>query len=124
MRGEFKGSLIEDKNSNIKEPLDSAYKLDTDIIFNERRKIEIEIGCYSVIGILLNAFCSAVKELVTDKNISFKSSRILEMIGLKKSKKGDNLDLYQSLLKATDYLSGMTDDYAIRVAKRIAGMGE
>ncbi len=121
MRGEFKGSIIDDKDSKIKKPLESAYKLDTDIVFKERRKIEIEIGCYSVIGILLNAFCSAVKERISGKKISFKSSRILEMIELKDLKEGD--ELYESLLKATDYLSGMTDNYASRMAKRIAGMG-
>ncbi len=121
MRGEFEGSLIKDKDSKIKKPLKQAYDLDKEMVFNERRKIELEIGCYSVIGILLNAFCSAVKEMVTGKNISFKSSRVLEMIELNNLKKGDNL--YESFLKATDYLSGMTDNYASRMAKQIAGMG-
>lgn len=122
MQGKFEGDLINDSDAQIKAPLDAAKQLSRDKVFDEPRKIELEIGCYTAIGILLNAFCSAVREQVlSGERISYKSSRVLAMMGINAPQKGD--DLYRSLLKVTDYISGMTDNYATHMAKQIGGMG-
>ena len=122
MKGVFTKDLISQTDSQIRKPLDMAKKLAEKKVFDEPRKIELEIGCYTAIGILLDAFCSAVREQVlSGENISYKSSRVLAMMGLNAPQKGD--DLYQSFLKVTDYISGMTDNYASHMAKQIGGMG-
>ena len=122
MRGEFHKELISESDAQIKKPLDQAKKLSKEKVFDEPRKIELEIGCYTAIGILLEAFCSAVREqVISGENITYKSSRVLAMMGLNAPKKGD--DLYRSFLKVTDYISGMTDNYASHMAKQIGGMG-
>ena len=122
MKGVFTKDLISQTDSQIRKPLDMAKKLSKEKVFDEPRKIELEIGCYTAIGILLDAFCSAVREQVlSGENISYKSSRVLAMMGLNAPQKGD--DLYQSFLKVTDYVSGMTDNYASHMAKQIGGMG-
>ncbi|RJP90149.1 MAG: deoxyguanosinetriphosphate triphosphohydrolase [Desulfobacteraceae bacterium] len=122
MLGAFHKELISESDTQIKNPLDQAKKLSKEKVFDEPRKIELEIGCYTAIGILLEAFCSAVREqVISGENITYKSSRVLAMMGLNAPKKGD--DLYQSFLKVTDYISGMTDNYASHMAKQIGGMG-
>lgn len=122
MCGNFDKELISETDAQIRKPLDQAKQLSRQKVFDEPRKIELEIGCYTAIGILLDAFCSAVREqVISGENITYKSSRVLAMMGLNAPKKGD--DLYQSFLKVTDYISGMTDNYASHMAKQIGGMG-
>jgi len=123
MKGTFDKELISESDSQIRKPLDLAKKLAREKVFNEPRKIELEIGCYTSIGILLDAFCYAVREQVlSGENITYKSSRVLAMMGLNAPQKGD--DLYRSFLKVTDYISGMTDNYASHMARQIGGMGK
>lgn len=123
MKGKFEKDIIGACHDDIKIPLDNAKIIAVKRVFNEPRKIELEIGCYTAIGILLEAFCTAVREQVlSGTNISYKSSRVLAMMGINCPKKGD--ELYESLLKVTDYISGMTDNYASYMAKQIGGMGK
>lgn len=122
MDGKFSGELISRCDSQIQKPLDDAKKIANERVFNHPRKIEIEIGCYTTIGILLDAFCRAVREqVIAGEFLSYKSKRVLSMMGINAPKKGD--DLYKSFLKVTDYISGMTDNYATYMARQIGGMG-
>jgi len=123
MKGQFGEDIINECPEVIKTPLNNARKLASEKVYKEPRKIELEIGCYTTIGILLDAFCTAVREQVlSGKNISYKSERVLAMMGINAPEKG--ADLYQSLLKVTDYISGMTDNYASYMAQQIGGKGK
>lgn len=123
MNGTFDSELISKCKEEIQKPLDDAKKLATDEIFNESRKIELEIGCYTTIGTLLDVFCKAVREqVISGECISYKSDRVLSMMRLNAPKKGG--DLYESFLRVTDYISGMTDNYASYMAQQIGGMGK
>jgi dGTPase len=123
MKGSFDKELINSCDPKIKDPLNGAKKIAKEKIFDETRKIELEIGCYTAIGILLNAFCSAVREqVISGETVSYKSSRVLKMMGYNAPQKGDNL--YNSFQRVTDYISGMTDNYATYMAKQIGGIGK
>lgn len=123
MNGIFDSELISKCVEEIQKPLDDSKMLARKKIFNEPRKIELEIGCYTTIGTLLDAFCKAVREqVISGECISFKSGRVLSMMGVNAPQKGD--DLYKSFLRVTDYLSGMTDNYASYMAQQIGGMGK
>ena len=123
MRGKFKGELIDACPDEIKIPLNKAKNLGKTHVYNDTRKVELEIGCYTAIGILLEAFCGAVREkALSNTALSYKSQRVLRLMGVHAPKQGD--DLYKSLLKVTDYISGMTDNYASYMAKQIGGMGQ
>jgi dGTPase len=124
MQGTFNSDieLISKCHVDVRNALDEAKRLARDKVFNEPRKIELEIGCYTAIGILLDAFCRAVRErVITNEKVSYKSERVLSMMGINAPKAGDKL--YESYLKVTDYISGMTDNYASYMARQIGGMG-
>ncbi|SMP62813.1 dGTPase [Desulfonatronum zhilinae] len=121
MQGKLKDDLISCCPDDIKNPLDNAKQIARDRIFKHPRKIEIEIGSFTTIGILLEAFCSAVREQVIGKKNSFRGERILSMMGVNAPQKGDSL--YKSYMRVLDYISGMTDSYATHIAKQIGGMG-
>lgn len=123
MEGTLDGDLISKCDNEVRTPLDRAKCLTAKKVFNEPRTIELEIGCYTAIGILLDAYCKAVREKVMrGECISYKGKRVLSMMGLNVPRAGDVL--YKSYLKVTDYISGMTDNYATYMARQIGGMGE
>lgn len=123
MTGQLPNELISYCSESIKGPLDCAKRTGREKVYNEHRKVELEIGCYSILGILLNAFCSAVADKCNARgNVNYKSARVLAL--LCHNTPVQDRDLHESLLVATDYISGMTDNYATHLARQLGGMGE
>ena len=121
MEGKLDSEVINLCDDSVKEPLNSAKETAYEKIFDYPRKIELEIGSYTTIGTLLGVFCQAVEEKVSGKKeLSYRTNRALSMMGINAPKKGDNL--YNSYMKVTDYISGMTDSYATRMARQFGGI--
>lgn len=112
-------SLCSDK---IRKPLDAAKKLAKDRVYTDHRKMELQIGGYALLGNLLELFCTALKERLSSEKVSYKCEQVMALLKFEAPKYGDAL--YPSLLKVTDYISGMTDQYASRMARQLSGMGE
>jgi len=110
-------------NKNLKDGLLKAKKLGNEKVFNEIRKVELELGAYNVIGILLDNMIRATYELhYQGKNkLSFKNKRTLELMGEYKPQEGTSL--YNKYQRVIDYIMGMTDNYATYLAQQINGMG-
>ena len=89
-------------------------------IFQDKRKTLHEIGAYSTLETLLDAFCGAVNEQHAGQNLSFKHQRILDLMG--NNVPGPDWDLYSSYLRVIDFIAGMTDLYAADMAARIRGV--
>ncbi|WP_337041666.1 deoxyguanosinetriphosphate triphosphohydrolase [Emticicia sp. 17c] len=85
-------------------------------IYNDKSVVEIEIAGYHVIGGLLKEFVSAV--LSPD---SPKSKKLLKLIPNQfRISKGQGL--YQNLQSVVDFISGMTDLFAIDLYRKITGI--
>ncbi|QJB56035.1 deoxyguanosinetriphosphate triphosphohydrolase [Pseudodesulfovibrio sp. zrk46] len=121
MSGCFEGSLVDASCKKCKEAVDNADTLCKNKVFKHHRKIELEIGAYNAIGQMMDAFFLAAKELheCSGEFRSFKSERVLDLLGVKQPKKGQNL--YEILLPFIDYLSGMTDNFATHISQQIQG---
>lgn len=122
MSGEFEGALL----NKLADPWLSIYKeideLYSEKIFNEKRKVEIEIGSYSIIAVLLDNFCRAVNEITQGKRISFKTERIGKLLG--EGTITRDMTAYEGYLRIMDYIAGMTDTYATYIAKQFMGYGQ
>jgi dGTPase len=103
-------------------------------IFHDTKKVEIELGSYSVFETLMNAFAKAAVDQAqcltspSEVTLSWKSDLVLKMLGAhapSTSNKPDGHEWseYQCLRRVIDYVSGMTDNYAIYVASQIQGSG-
>jgi dGTPase len=103
-------------------------------IFQDTKKVEIELGSYSVFETLMNAFAKAAVDQAqcltspSEVTLSWKSDLVLKMLGAhapSTSNKPDGHEWseYQCLRRVIDYVSGMTDNYAIYVASQIQGSG-
>ena len=87
--------------------------------------VEIEAAGYEVIAGLLQTFIVAVSDLaVNKKKASKKSNKILQLIPEQflKSKGEVDDDPYLRIIKVTDYVSGMTDSFAVSTYKKIKGI--
>lgn len=116
------------------EPISSSVKAAKDFakkeIFTHPRKIELEIGSYNVISVLLQVMCNAAIEHVENKKTSFKTTRVIDLIG--KNTFAPNIHdhpekltpKYLALMRVIDFISGCTDNYATYLANQFNGMGQ
>jgi dGTPase len=108
--------------ATLSEPLNAAKTLAQEKVYVAHQKMRLEIGSYPLLGGLLKLFCEATLERIAcTGEISYRHDRVMRMMGFDAPKPGD--ELYPALLKVTDYISGMTDPYATRMARELAGTG-
>jgi dGTPase len=103
--------------------LEHIKELSKDRIYSYKSVVEREAAGYEVLGGLLDTFISAVNEFAGKDKPSFRSNNILKLLPkqfLKEGKPHD--DLYTRLLNITDFVSGMTDSYAISLFRKIRGI--
>ncbi len=124
LNGEQKTSLIESIPSS--NALDRIIKVSKEKIYGAREVLEIEVPGFRVLAGLLEAFLSAAND-VTERGkegAATRSKRILQLIPCQVL--GENLipdeDRYLRTLKVTDFVSGMTDSFAVALFKQITGI--
>lgn len=88
-------------------------------IFQNERKAKLEIGAYTTLGILLEAFIGAAHELYHHGDLSFKHQRVLALIG--ENTPTRDWSLYASYRRMLDFIGGMTDHYAVDLAQEMGG---
>lgn len=115
LRGEFKDPLIK----HIPELSCNAYNLCTKYsikyIYKAKEVLDIELAGYRIIGLLLDTFVDAI--LNQDKAYpQLLLHRIPEQYEVHSS------SLYSQVLAVLDYISGMTDVYALDLYRKITGM--
>ena len=120
LSGKFENDLI----SVIKKTgeLEKIKKISIEKIYSYKSVIEREAAGYEVIGGLLDVFINAVNEQA-EGNIAPKNKTIIKLLPRQYSNKNNKLDdLYLRLLKVTDFISGMTDSYAVSLYRKIKGI--
>lgn len=103
--------------------LENIKIISADKIYSYRSVVEREVEGYEVLGGLLDAFINAANEAAEGK-ASFKNKNLLKLIPnqfLQDNVKPHD-DLYLRLLNITDFVSGMTDSYAVSLFRKIKGI--
>tara|TARA_R110001583_G_C5629391_1_gene406878 strand:+ start:77 stop:1396 length:1320 start_codon:yes stop_codon:yes gene_type:complete len=119
MAGNYTSELIKDIDGIVKDGISEAKEVTTKNIFLHRRKIELEIGSYATLETILDAFIVAINELKSNDVVSFKSQRVLDLMGANVVNK--NSTYHECYLRVTDLVSGMTDTHATHVANQLSG---
>lgn len=122
MRGEYQGELLIDGDPDVRDGLQKAKALARSRVFPDNRKAELEVGAYSTLGTLLDAFCHAAYELHCGghDNLSYRSLKIISLMGIHSPQ--PQWELYPSYMRVLDFIGGMTDNYAAYLARQIGGM--
>jgi dGTPase len=118
LNGEFDGELVLQCEEKAAEIVQKAKLLAHEMVFVNPRKVQIEIGAYSIIDVLLREFCTAYLE-VKEARISFKARHILDLLGV--NAPGAQDSVYPALIRITDFVSGCTDKYAAQLSQRLSG---
>ncbi len=121
LAGQLSGDILRTCPSHIVDSIVSAKTLAREQIFNDRRKVEVEVGAHSTLDVLLDAFLNAVHQLITSERQSFRSKRILDLMEYSVPQR--NWSHYQAYMRVLDFIGGMTDNYAQYLARQVSGLG-
>ncbi|SDM80326.1 dGTPase [Franzmannia pantelleriensis] len=119
LNGALEHDLLELCHPDLDWGVKSAKQLARERIFQNERKAKLEIGAYTTLGILLEAFIGAAHELHYHGESSFKHQRVLALIGENTPRR--SWSLYASYRRMLDFIGGMTDHYAVDLAQEMGG---
>lgn len=103
--------------SVVKEAKDLGQKF----VFEHEKKQYAEIAAFEIIEGLLSEFTTAYLEVKADpKKASLKSRRIYQLMG--EMAPPPTLGAYEAFMRISDFISGMTDRYALGVYRQFKGI--
>ncbi|MEC8012105.1 MAG: deoxyguanosinetriphosphate triphosphohydrolase [Pseudomonadota bacterium] len=113
-------NLVSD--SGVRHFMKSVRSFAQDIVFRNKDKKGVEIGAYATLDTLLTAFVQAGYALYSNgfDGMSKRDSSLIEMMG--NCQPHEQLSAYHIYLRVLDFISGMTDQYAARLANQIRGI--
>ncbi|MDN3555745.1 deoxyguanosinetriphosphate triphosphohydrolase [Halomonas maura] len=117
--GRLDNDLLELCHPDLDWGVKAAKQLARERIFRNERKAKLEIGAYTTLGILLEAFIGAAHELHHSGASTFKHQRVLALIG--ENTPRPSWSLYDSYRRMLDFIGGMTDHYAVDLAQEMGG---
>jgi len=115
MEGTFSQSLIKGLEGNTKKAFDICKKLAVKEIYKHRSVVKIELTGFNVLGTLLDEFMTAILQPESDY-----SEKILSLIPAQYDVEG--CSFYKKAMSVVDFVSGMTDLYAVDLFKDIKGI--
>lgn len=127
--GSMEGDLISWCDEPVHAVVAGAKQLAKTQVFEHPRKIELEIGAFQVIGTLLDSLIEAVVAHADAAPTHFRHERLINLIGAQTfppQLQGLPAEerRYQCIMRAVDFIAGMTDNYATYLAKQFNGLAE
>lgn len=126
MTGKHNKSLMESSDCTVCKKLIDIYKLASETIFFSRRKVELEIGAYRSLAILLETFTLPAHKFCLDAEQIDMRKKIESILGkdrISRLSGGSVVCFYEILLMILDYITGMTDQYATQLCRKFIGIG-
>ncbi len=115
LEGTFSGSLIKHLKGNSGKAMKAVQKLSVEKIYRHPEVISIELAGYNILGTLLEEFIPAVIEPKTDYH-----KKLLSLIPEQYHTDSDSV--YHKIQTVLDFVSNMTDLYAVKLYKDIKGI--
>ncbi|WP_149915027.1 deoxyguanosinetriphosphate triphosphohydrolase [Sphingobacterium cavernae] len=116
LSGTFQSSLVDALDTNIVQQMKKIEKVSVARIYNAPTVVQIEIAGYKVMNALLEEFIPAY--LKTNKTMFDK--KLVAMIP--EQFHTDKEDAYSKIRAVLDFVSGMTDVYAVDLYRKIKGI--
>ena len=115
LNGTFQGSLIDHIHPLQQEAYQRCIKFSVSRIYKSRPVLDVELSGYQIMQTLMEKFCGAAihPERFYSKQLI---SRVSSQYDINAS------DLETRLMAVIDYISGMTDVYALEVYQKISGI--
>lgn len=115
LAGEQQPSLIQLAPEHLRKAYDACVRVSVSKVYKSQPVLDIELAGYTIIRSLLEMYIDAV--MTPDKMYS---KRLLDRVPSQYEVHSD--DNYTRILSVLDYLSGMTDVYALDLYRKITGI--
>ena len=115
LSGSFQKALIDYVQPNSLAAIKIIKEVSVRNIYNDRSVVEIEISGYQIIGTLLEVFTDAI----LNPKEGF-SKKLLQL--MPDQYRGDHELIYEKVQSVVDFVSGMTDLYALDLYRKIKGI--
>ena len=128
MNGTYKYDLFHD--TNVKDIMDDLGDIAYQYSFTSKSIFKLEVAAQTIIEFLLNKFVEAIIYYDTKEKISSVQERMIALISkdymriykTKSEGKSEKEKLYLRLMLVTDYISGMTDNFAKNLYQELNGI--
>lgn len=115
LNGEFSGSLIGSLQNKQAKAMNTVKEISYSQVYAHRSVVEIEIAGYKIIGTLLEEFVGAIMQ----PNDMY-SKKILSLLPSQYKTESDSA--YLKIQSIVDFVSGMTDIFALDLYRKIKGI--
>ncbi|MCR4614206.1 MAG: deoxyguanosinetriphosphate triphosphohydrolase [Bacteroidaceae bacterium] len=112
--GKFTGSLVDHISSNVREAYERCQKVSVQKIYRSKDVLDIELAGYRIISQLIDLFTDAA--MYPEKEYSK-----LLLARVSSQYEVDAPEPYSRIMAVLDYLSGMTDVFALDLYRKING---
>lgn len=116
LNGEYQTTLFKDLPATSRKAMDHIQEISMNKIYQSRPVVEIEIAGQRIINMLLEEFIKA--RLSPDKSMSQKINFLVPQ----QYHVSDDASVYLKVQSIVDFVSGMTDDYALNLYRKISGI--
>lgn len=116
LSGTFSGALIKHVSPHVRQAYKVCAEFSVRHIYRSKDVLDIELAGYRIIGFLLETFADAIQ------NPRHAYSKLL-LERVPEQFETDAPTLYGKIQSVIDYVSGMTDVYALDLYRKITGMG-
>jgi dGTPase len=103
--------------------LKEIQKRSRETIYATDRGVQIEIAGYEVLGGLLDIFVSAMNDLAEKGDgAAHRSHKLARQLPAECIRAAREAGPYERLMRLLDFVSGMTDRFAVTLYRRVAGI--
>jgi len=124
LTGSYDSELLSDISSS--KMMKDIKNVSKEKAYSARKVIEIEAAGFHVLARLLHIFLVAIEDVANKghKMASLKSMKLLQLLPRQALAKDGTPDKckYTRIIKITDYVSGMTDSFAVTLYKKLTGI--
>jgi dGTPase len=126
LEGKFQGSLIDTLDTKTTKALKAIKKKLAKDVYTSRKVVEIEAPAFRVLDTLLEKFVRANEDVYFKrKNASKEHKLLMDLVPTQfrsGERRADRSHAYDRVLDILDFVSGMTDIYAVSLYKTITGI--
>ncbi|WP_019672337.1 deoxyguanosinetriphosphate triphosphohydrolase [Psychrobacter lutiphocae] len=125
LAGELQGSLFEHCEPSVKDGIAEAKQLASTQIFAHPSKIRMELMANRCLHTLLDAFMPLALLPIEQQPLHFEQKHLLQLLNqhLHTLHRQLGTDVYANALNILDYITGMNDHEAYRLAQDLNGIG-
>ena len=123
LNGRFQGKdLLSLCSPEVRNTLEKAKELARTRIFRHQSKLMTEIASFPCLGSILDLLVPAAHALITEGQVSVRQSLALELLNHDNPVTANDT-LYEAYMKILDFVGGMTDNAAAKMAREVSGIG-